>query len=59
MPEGAGSYPYHRAVEWLAHIPCDEFSQNALYEIGSAITLFLVRRYAAGKRPVFPLRVVF
>jgi restriction system protein len=40
-------YPNHRAVEWLAHIPRDEFSQNALYEIGSAITLFLVRRYAA------------
>lgn len=39
-------YPNHRKVEWLAHIPRDEFPQAALNEIGSAVTLFSVSRYA-------------
>jgi restriction system protein len=41
------SYPNMRSVEWLAHAPRDEFSQAALYEIGSFISLFSVRNYAA------------
>lgn len=39
-------YPTRRAVEWLVHIPRDEFSQAALHEIGSFLTMFRVRRYA-------------
>lgn len=40
-------YPNRRAVEWIAHFPRNEFSQSALYEIGAAVTLFLIRRNAA------------
>lgn len=39
-------YPTRQLVEWLMHIPRDEFSQSALNEIGSFLTLFRVRRYA-------------
>lgn len=39
-------YPNQRKVEWLGHFPRDEFSQAALYEIGSAVTLFQVRSHA-------------
>jgi restriction system protein len=40
-------HPHRRDVQWLAtEIPRQEFSQAALYEIGSAVTLFQVRRYA-------------
>ena len=39
-------YSNHRHVEWKAHIPRDEFPQAALNEIGSAVTLFSVSRYA-------------
>lgn len=39
--EGAG-YAHRRAVKWLKHVPRTEFSQSALYEIGSAVTLFQV-----------------
>jgi restriction system protein len=38
--------PNRQNVEWLAHCPRSEFSQGALNEIGSAITLFKVKRYA-------------
>lgn len=40
-------YPTRHRVEWLKHIPRDGFSQSALNEIGSFLTLFRVRRYAA------------
>lgn len=36
-------YPNCRKVQWLKHLPREEFSQEALYEIGSFITLFAVR----------------
>lgn len=39
-------YPTRQKVEWLGHFPRDEFSQAALHEIGSFITIFRVRRYA-------------
>ncbi|MBA2430500.1 MAG: restriction endonuclease, partial [Chthoniobacterales bacterium] len=35
-----------RAVKWLAHVPRTNFSQGALYEIGSALSFFQVRNYA-------------
>ncbi|AUQ71017.1 restriction endonuclease [Phaeobacter inhibens] len=39
-------YPTRQRVEWLGHFPRDEFSQTALNEIGSAVTMFRVRRHA-------------
>lgn len=39
-------YPQRRPVEWLRHINRDEFSQSALYEIGSAMTWFRVTSHA-------------
>ena len=57
-PQTESGYPHHRAVKWLRSIPRTHFSQGALYEIGSAMSLFLVRNYAdefravlAGKAP--------
>lgn len=41
------NYPNRRAVTWLGHFPRNDFSQSALNEIGSAVTLFRVRRHAA------------
>jgi restriction system protein len=40
------NYPNIRPVEWLKHIPRTSFSQGALYEIGSALSLFQVKNYA-------------
>ena len=39
-------YPTRQAVEWLGHFPRNEFSQSALNEIGSFLTMFRVKRYA-------------
>lgn len=39
-------YPNQRPVQWVKHLPREHFSQAALYEIGSFITLFSVRQYA-------------
>lgn len=39
-------YPNQRKVEWLRHIPRTNFSQAALYEMGSALTLFQIKNYA-------------
>lgn len=41
-----GMYHNIRKVEWLKHIPRTSFSQGALYEAGSALTLFSVKNYA-------------
>ena len=38
-------YPNRRPVEWLGHFPRSDFSQSSLNEIGSAITLFKVKRH--------------
>lgn len=37
--------PNHLGVDWLAHLPRDAFSQTALNEIGSFITLFRIREH--------------
>lgn len=37
---------HRRAVEWLKHRPRTDFSQNALYEIGSFISLFQISSHA-------------
>lgn len=39
-------YPQRRKVEWICHIGRDKFPQSALYEIGSAITLFRITTHA-------------
>jgi restriction system protein len=39
-------YPNRRGVTWLGHFPRNDFSQAALNEIGSALTLFKIRRHA-------------
>lgn len=39
-------YPHHRGVEWLKKALRTNFSQGALYEIGSAISFFQVKNYA-------------
>jgi restriction system protein len=45
-PNWNASYPNLRKVEWLRSLPRAEFSQNALHEIGSAVTLFQVKNNA-------------
>ena len=39
-------YVQTRSVEWLKSLPRTAFTQGALYEIGSALTLFSVKNYA-------------
>ena len=39
-------YVQMRSVKWLKHIPRTAFSQGALYEIGSAMSFFMVKNYA-------------
>ncbi|MCX6347935.1 MAG: restriction endonuclease [Candidatus Aureabacteria bacterium] len=39
-------YPQHRPVKWLKSFPRTQFSQGALYEIGSAMSFFQVKNYA-------------
>ncbi|MCP5171499.1 MAG: restriction endonuclease [Pseudomonadales bacterium] len=39
------AYSNHRAIEWLGHFSRNEFSQSALNEIGSALTLFSVKSH--------------
>lgn len=60
-PDPESTYPHHRSVEWIREIPRSNFSQGALYEIGSAMSFFQVKNFAAqfiaameGK-PVTPL----
>ena len=45
-PSLEASYPNLRAVEWLKTVPRTQFTQGALYEIGSAMSLFQVKSYA-------------
>jgi restriction system protein len=39
-------FPNQRNVVWKGHFPRTRFSQQALYEIGSALSLFQVRNYS-------------
>ena len=59
--KNAESYPHRRPVQWIVDFARTKFSQGALYEIGSAMSLFQVRNYAdefvaalAGKAPAPP-----
>ena len=40
-------YPTRQLVDWLGHFPRNEFSQSALNEIGSFLTMFRVKRHVA------------
>lgn len=42
---GEVEYPNRRKVKWLHVVPRTTFSQGALYEIGSALSLFQVKNY--------------
>jgi len=46
-PETNSKYPNQRAVKWVKSVPRTKFSQGALYESNSALTLFQVRNYAS------------
>lgn len=39
------SYPHQRSVKWLKKLPRTNFTQGALYEIGSALSFFQVKDY--------------
>lgn len=41
-----GHYANQRKVRWLKSLPRMKFSQGALYEAGSFITLFVIKNYA-------------
>lgn len=45
-PSASKGYPNQRAVTWLKELPRSHFSQGALYEIGSALSLFTLKTYA-------------
>lgn len=42
----SGEYPNGRPVKWMGEYPITRFTQGALYELGSALTLFQVKNYA-------------
>lgn len=42
----ATEYVQQRRVKWLKHLPRTFFSQGALYEVGSALSFFVVKSYA-------------
>lgn len=42
----ASEYVQQRSVKWLKHLPRMSFSQGSLYEIGSAMSFFMVKNYA-------------
>jgi len=46
-PKVEETYPHHRAVEWVRSVPRSSFTQGALYEIGSAMSFFQIRNFAA------------
>jgi restriction system protein len=46
-----------RSVKWLKSVPRLKFSQGALYEIGSAMSLFQIKNYADEFRAVLEGKV--
>lgn len=41
----SGNYPHRRSVLWTREVPRTKFSQGALYEVGSAVSLFQIKNY--------------
>jgi restriction system protein len=46
-------HPHRRAVRWLNRLSRDVFTQGALYELGSTLTLFEVKSFADEFRRMF------
>jgi restriction system protein len=46
QPSQEVGYPHVRKVKWLKNISRTQFTQGALYEIGSAMSLFQIRNYS-------------
>lgn len=44
--ETAHEYVQQRKVKWVKHIPRTLFTQGALHELGSAMSLFMLKNYA-------------
>jgi restriction system protein len=42
----SSEYPNLRPVRWVGEFPITQFTQGALYELGSALTLFQVKNYS-------------
>lgn len=42
----APMYVQRRKVKWLKHLPRTAFSQGALYELGAALSFFMLKNYA-------------
>jgi restriction system protein len=51
-PKISPGYPNQRQVTWIKGVPRTQFTQGALYELGSAMSLFLVKTYADEYREV-------
>lgn len=45
-PKLEPGYPHQRPIRWLKVVPRTKVTQGALYEIGSAMSLFQVKNYA-------------
>lgn len=45
-PRLSENSPHTRKVKWIRAVPRTNFSQGALYELGSALTLFQLKNYA-------------
>lgn len=45
-PDDKQEFAHRRCVKWLGKLSRDAFSQGALYELGSALTLFEVKSFA-------------
>ena len=57
------TFPHQRPVKWLKSVSRLKFSQGALYEIGSALTIFQIKNYAnefltvlSGKKSDVPIK---
>lgn len=45
-PRTEPAYPNTRSVNWIRDVPPSHFTQGALFELGSALSLFQVKNYA-------------
>jgi len=44
-PGGSARYPHRRDVEWQGMAPREAFSQGCLYELGAAMSVFMVKTH--------------
>jgi restriction system protein len=51
-PQTSPPYPNKRPVKWIKAVPRNQFTQGALYELGSAMSLFQIKNYADEYRAV-------